>query len=121
AAGAAVRSLAGTADAVLALPTSSAEEVGAVAEGALLGAYRFDRYRRTDPAPVARLELVTDLARDKAAKAAVERARVVADAVNGVRDLVNTSPRDLYPESFAEEARSAAKGTKVKVSVLDEV
>ncbi|MFC4555844.1 leucyl aminopeptidase [Georgenia faecalis] len=120
AAGAAVRSLAGTADAVLALPATTAEEVGAVAEGALLGAYRFDRYRRTDPAPVTRVELATPLARDKAAKAAVERARVLADAVAGVRDLVNASPRDLFPQSFADEAKAAAKGTKVKVSVLDE-
>ncbi|MEE6274432.1 leucyl aminopeptidase [Georgenia sp. MJ206] len=120
AAGAAVRSLAGTADVALALPAATAEEVGAVAEGALMGAYRFDRYRRNDPAPVARLELVTDLAKDRATKAAVERARVIADGVAGVRDLVNTSPRDLFPQSFAEEAQASAKGTKVKVSVLDE-
>ncbi len=120
AAGAAVRSLAGTADVALALPAGTAEEVGAVAEGALLGAYRFDRYRAKSQAPVARLELVTDIARSKEAKAALARAVVLADAVAGVRDLVNTSPSDLYPQSFAEEATAGAKGTKVKVSVLDE-
>ena len=120
AAGAAVRTLAGTADVALALPADTPERVGAVSEGALLGAYSFDRYRAQHRAPVARVELVTDLARSKAAKAAHARAVVVADAVAGVRDLVNASPSDLYPESFAEEATAAAKGTKVKVSVLDE-
>ncbi|HLT84716.1 MAG TPA: leucyl aminopeptidase [Phototrophicaceae bacterium] len=120
AAGAATRSLAGTADVALALPADTAERVGAVAEGALLGSYSYDRYRARSTAPVARLELVTDLARAKEAKAALARAVVVADAVAGVRDLVNASPADLYPESFAEEATAAAKGTKVKVSVLDE-
>ncbi|MDD9207036.1 leucyl aminopeptidase [Georgenia sp. 10Sc9-8] len=120
AAGAAVRQLAGTADVVLALPATTAAEVGAIAEGALMGAYRFDRYTRSGPGPVARLELVTDLARDRAAKAAVSRAEVVAEGVRATRDLVNASPSHLYPEAFAEEARAAAKGTKVKVTVLDE-
>jgi len=120
AAGAATRSLAGTADVALALPADTAERVGAVAEGALLGAYSYDRYRTTHRTPVARLELVTDLARAKEAKAAHARAVVVAEAVAGVRDLVNASPADLYPESFAEEATAAAKGTKVKVKVLDD-
>jgi len=120
AAGAATRSLTGTADVVLALPADTAERVGAVAEGALLGTYSFDRYRTTHRAPVARIELATDLARSKEAKAAHARAVVVAEAVAGTRDLVNASPSDLYPESFAEEATAAAKGTKVKVSVLDE-
>src|SRR5690606_29874930 len=40
--------------------------------------------------------------------------------VNGVRDLVNTPPNLLYPESFAERARTLAKGTKVDVTVLDD-
>nr|WP_240645811.1 leucyl aminopeptidase [Georgenia sp. SYP-B2076] len=120
AAGAAVRSLAGTADVVLALPAADAAQVGAVAEGALLGAYRFDHYKTSDPAPVARLVLATPLARDKDAKAALVRAQAIGAGVRATRDLVNASPKHLYPESFAEEARAAARGTKVTVTVLDE-
>src|SRR5690606_29183938 len=63
---------------------------------------------------------VTPRARDNAAKRAVARAEVVAAAVHGARDLVNTAPIDLFPAAFADTARSAAKGTKVKVTVLDE-
>ncbi|WP_448072282.1 leucyl aminopeptidase [Georgenia yuyongxinii] len=120
AAGAAVRGLAGTADAVLALPAANAAQVGAVAEGALLGAYRFDHYKSTEPAPVARLDLATPVAREKDAKAALARARAVGEGVRAARDLVNASPRHLYPQTFADAARAAAKGTKVKVTVLDE-
>ncbi|MHB1290247.1 leucyl aminopeptidase [Georgenia sp.] len=120
AAGAAVRALAGTAHVLLALPADTAAQVGAVAEGALLGAYRFDHYKSSDPAPVARLELVTPLVRDKLAKAALARARVVGDGVRATRDLVNASPRHLYPQTFAAAATAAAKGTRVKVTVLDE-
>lgn len=122
AAGAATRSLTGVGSIGLALPAADAAQVAAVAEGALLGAYAFSRYRDLPAAsrPAERLELVTPQARHADAKRAAARAAVVADAVHGVRDLVNASPLDLYPAAFAEIAKTAAKGTKVKVSVLDE-
>ncbi|MEN0129665.1 MAG: leucyl aminopeptidase [Brevundimonas sp.] len=120
AAGAATRELAGSASVALALPADDAEQVAAVAEGALLGAYAYTRYREGKPA-VASFELVTDRVRDRAAKEAVTRAEVLAAAVHATRDLVNTAPNDLYPAAFADLAKAAAKDAKgVKVSVLDE-
>ncbi len=56
----------------------------------------------------------------KAARDAAERARVLATSVHLVRDLVNAAPNDLYPEAFAGAAKDAAKGTGVKVTVLDD-
>ena len=123
AAGAAVRALAGTGHVTLALPADDAEHVGAIAEGALLGAYSPGDHRRSANdagAAVAVLELVSSTARSRAAKTAVERARVLAAAVHGTRDLVNASPNELFPESFAVIARTETKGTKVKVTVLDD-
>lgn len=122
AAGALTREVTGVASIGLAFPADDVASVAAVAEGALLGAYAFTRYR--EPVAAARLadrvELVTPLAKDKAAHQAVERAEVLARAVHAVRDLVNTAPADLHPAAFADHARAAAKGTKVKVTVLDE-
>ncbi|NCT90056.1 leucyl aminopeptidase [Cellulomonas sp. APG4] len=120
AAGAATRQLAGVRGVGLLLPAETAEQVGAVAEGALLGAYAFTRYHAAERGPVERVELITPRAREAAAKRAAERAEVVAAAVHGTRDLVNTAPIDLFPAAFADRAKAAAKGTKVKVSVLDE-
>jgi leucyl aminopeptidase len=124
AAGAAIRELAGTRSAALALPAADAASATAVAEGALLGAYTYGRYRRrtadAHKGPVETLQLVTGLHRDRQLKAAVERAHVVADAVAATRDLVNDPPVDLYPASFAETAREHAKDLPVKVTVLDE-
>ncbi|GAA4433009.1 leucyl aminopeptidase [Georgenia halophila] len=120
AAGAAARNLAGTGSAVLALPAEDAAAVGAVAEGALMGAYRLGQYRASDPAPVERLQLSTPAARQKDCKAALVRARAVGDGVREVRDLVNASPKHLFPGSFVDAAKSASKGTRVKVTVLDE-
>ena len=52
--------------------------------------------------------------------AAVKRGEVIAKAVNLVRDLVNTSPRDLSPETLAEEAVRVASDRGIAVEVLDE-
>jgi leucyl aminopeptidase len=120
AAGAAIRALDGAHSAALLLPAETVEEVAAVAEGALLGAYRVARYRTDGPHPVTEITVVTDLARDRGARAAVRRAEVLARAVHGTRDLVNASPAEIFPASFADVAVEAAKGTKVKVTVLDE-
>ncbi len=122
AAGALTRQVTGVAAIGLAFPADDVAQVAAVAEGALLGAYAFARYREQPghARPADRIELVTARAKDSAAKKATARAAVVADAVHAVRDLVNTAPADLYPEAFAELARAGAKGTKVRVTVLDE-
>jgi leucyl aminopeptidase len=94
AAGAATRALTGVGSIGLAFPADDAAAVAAVAEGALLGAYAFTRYREPEAAarPAERVVILTPRARDRAAARAVERAVVLARAVNGVRDLVNTAP-----------------------------
>jgi len=122
AAGAATRQITGADSLAIAFPATDAGLVAAIAEGAVLGAYTFDRYRDV-PAhsrPATEIHLITAAAKSSAAKAAVLRAEVVGAAVHGVRDLVNASPLQLFPAAFAEAARTAAKGTKVKVTVLDE-
>lgn len=119
AAGSAVRSLAGTPTAALALPAATAEQAGALALGGLLGAYAFTRYR-TDgeqPEPVGELTVIT---RAEGAEAAVARARMLAEAVTFVRDLVNTPPSDLWPARFAEIAEAEAAKVGLGVETLDE-
>jgi leucyl aminopeptidase len=122
AAGAAVRHLAGKAvTAAFALTCGDAPAVSALAEGALLGAYFYDEYR-SNHQPTKRLTAITivsDQARDKAVKAALTRAQVVARAVNLTRSWVNASPSDLYPSVFADQAKAEAKRAKVQVEVLD--
>lgn len=121
--GAAVRGLTGTEHAAVAVPGPSSELAGAVAEGALFGAYAFTGYRSTksdSSSPVAKVSVVSSAARTAAAKAAAKRAEILADTQGFARDLVNTPPNDLYPESFADRVKKRLAGTKVKVSVMDE-
>ena len=124
AAGAATRTLTGLATVALALPAPDAAALGAVAEGALLGAYAFERYRTTSAtpakAPVTAVVVLTPSTRNAEVKAAVARAEVIAEAVNATRDLVNTAPADLYPAVFADAALAAVADLPVTASVLDE-
>ncbi|SMQ15779.1 leucyl aminopeptidase [Streptomyces sp. Ag82_O1-12] len=128
AAGVAARALAGSKKAAFALPLDDAADAGAIGEGALLGAYSFDAYKDNgkDPkakngkAPLAEIVLLGGKPRDKAYKAALERAVAVSEELNRSRDLVNTPPNDLNPESFAAIAQAAAKEHGIKIQVLDD-
>jgi leucyl aminopeptidase len=122
AAGAAVRALTGRPKVALSLPGTTAEAVGAAAEGALFGAYEFAGHRGNSSAKsaVKAVVLLVPTARDRAVRAAVKRAGILADAQNYTRDLVNTAPNVLFPQSFAESVKARAAGSTVKVAVMDE-
>ncbi|MEU5362749.1 leucyl aminopeptidase [Streptomyces sp. NPDC005925] len=128
AAGVAARALNGAKKAAFALPLADAADVAAVGEGVLLGAYSFDAYKKNGKdaaakdakAPLGEAVLLGGKPRDKAYKAALERATAVSEELNRARDLINTPPNDLNPESFAAVAQAAAKEHGIKVQVLDE-
>jgi leucyl aminopeptidase len=116
ASGAAARALAGTGSAV---STLGRINLAAAAEGTLLGAYTFTDYRSngTGRAPVGRVGLLADGA-DGDAEKILRTATGVAQAVRTARDLVNTPPNDLFPESFAARARELAEAAGIEVEVL---
>lgn len=126
AAGAAARESGGLRRVVFALPAPTVEAAAAVAEGVALGAYSFANHRSSPRSaadtkrPLTDGVVATAASADKALPSALKRAAVVGRAVRGIRDLVNTAPNVLYPESFAQAARDAAKPHQVKVTVLDE-
>jgi leucyl aminopeptidase len=98
-----------------------------VALGALLGRYTFTRYRNGANNGAANNGAPTngtaepDLIVLSSVGAAAGRAPVLADAMTLVRDLINTSPADLYPETFAAEAQRVAVAAGLEIEVLDHV
>jgi leucyl aminopeptidase len=122
AAGSAARQLTGIETLALALPTGSADEVLAVLEGAAIGAYAYTGYRVTTlgttktPADEVTVHHAGSIETD----GIVERATAVGAAIHTVRDLVNTPPSDLYPETLAAAAVDLALGLPLDVEVLDE-
>jgi leucyl aminopeptidase len=132
AAGSAARQLTGIETLAIALPARSADEVLAVLEGAAIGAYAYTGYRVTtlgitktpaDEITVHRAGSIDAGSIDAGsidADAIVERATAVGTAIHTVRDLVNTPPSDLYPETLAAAAVDLAQGLPLDVEVLDE-
>ena len=127
AAGAASRALAGNTGATFALPTRSKEEVAAVAEGAGLGAYAFDEFRGSSAkerkAPLRNINVHVKKM-DKAIAASIsERTTIICEYTYLVRDLINTPPSHLTPDSFCKKITEAAKksaASGLKISVLNE-
>lgn len=124
AAGAAARSLAGNASASFSLPADSARAVKAIAEGAGLGSYLFDQFRGSTKAaqksPLKTITIHSSIVKGAEAKALAHHAEVISKYTNIVRDLINTPPSHLTPESFCsmmtaavKEAGGAAIGLKV--------
>ena len=109
ASGAAARAATNAASLAVALPARTAAEVRAVTEGHLLGGYTFTAYRSSAghdaPAEVA---VLSPVARKKEAATAFAEAQVLAAAVAGARDWVNTPAGDLRPPDFADAVTAAA-------------
>jgi leucyl aminopeptidase len=128
AAASATRALAGADKVALALPVGDEgdghDALRGIAEGALLGAYRFSGYKSTPlsarRAPVKEITIHVPDASNDGARAEIERATVVTTAVTRTRDWVNASPNNLRPPAFAEQAAALASAAGLDVQVLDE-
>lgn len=115
--GAAVRTTTGFAAIAVAAPFAPGS-TRAVAEGAVLGGYRFEGYKSDAGKLRASSVIVTAPAvlpdTDAAAVAAI------GSAVALVKDLVNTPAEWLGPQDLADRAVDAVDGLPVTVDVLDE-
>ncbi len=83
----------------------------AVAEGALLGAYRFDRYKseKKPRAPLRTLLLALPRGISGEVRAEVRLGERIAGAVAWARDLVNEAPMHCTPDRLARAARDVAR------------
>jgi leucyl aminopeptidase len=89
--------------------------VGALVEGTILAAYRFERHKSAPaktpsgaPRELERLIISAPSAAD-GLEQVVEQAAIVAEAANAARDLQNRPANDLTPSALAEHARSLAR------------
>lgn len=102
-------------------PEASAQ---AVAEGAILGAYRFLRYKAgADDDERAELERLTIVERDGARVAgmaeAARRGAVLAEATNLARDLANEPANALNPTELAARAEAVAREGGLDFAVIE--
>jgi leucyl aminopeptidase len=96
--------------------------VAVVAEGALLGCYRFLKFKTKEEEiqPKKRVERISILAaKNPANQKSVDRAVLFAEATYLARDLVNEPPNLLNPEVLENIARKIAKEKKLAIKVLE--
>jgi leucyl aminopeptidase len=101
---------------------SDPESCQALAEGAVLGGYRFDAYRQKsdEVSRVGALALLVPRGQNlRASREAARRGVVIAESQNTARELSNLPPNVLSPEQLAQEARAVARDAGLKVLVFD--
>jgi leucyl aminopeptidase len=100
------------------------EATEALVEGAVLGAYRFNRYKTERGEGEGELTSLTLAVQDveelERVEAAIRRARTVSEATNFVRDLVAAPARDKSPRELARVAQEMAQEAGLECTVLDE-
>ena len=98
---------------------ASVENVSAAAEGALLGEFEPDRFKTgDDKKPVEQFAVAVEGGSAELA-AAAERGRVLGEAQNFTRALVNEPANRLTPGRMAEAARQLAATYRLDCQVLD--
>lgn len=93
---------------------------GAVAEGLILGEYRFDKYKGNEdeiPAKIGKATLICDDVKDMVEY--VDRGVAVATAIYAARDLTNTPGCDATPGDLAMFAKKMAAKSGLSCTVLD--
>jgi leucyl aminopeptidase len=98
------------------------ESAQAIVEGSMLGLYRFRRHISKEPDNQDVEELVMiekDGAKAKALETACGKGRILAEATNLARDLVNEPANMMTPSDLAKTAEKVAKTYRLSLVVLD--
>jgi leucyl aminopeptidase len=99
------------------------ESAQAIAEGALTANFESDKYKteKKNDKSIDALVLIGYSDADRsAAQKGLARGRVIADAQNWARDLINEPSNKLTPKILAEKAEAMAKQAGLAVEILDE-
>ena len=118
----AARALAGKPSALFALPTSTTVATHAVTVGVELGAYTFTQFKTKTEKTSEGLKQANILVKDLFVnKSVFQEAQINAESVKNVRNLVNTPPSHMYPETFADYVKKSFKrNAKLTVEILEE-
>jgi len=107
---------------VLALDEAQASWAAESAEGMILGTWEADKYKsdpKKDENRIDEFQIAVPGGDEEALQAAVEKARVIAEAQNLTRDLVNEPANKLTPAGLVEAAKEVARSLGMKCDVLD--
>jgi len=101
-----------------------ADSLLALAEGAFLSLYRYDKYlskkKDDEPKPEELIFCSTDKSLAAIATRVLARAQILCEATCLARDLQNAPANEIYPETLAKAAQDSADKNGYTAKVLDE-
>lgn len=120
-AGAAARALGGQKSADFSLPHKNILQFSAIAEGVALGAYNFIDFRGSTKSDQKSLlstaTIISKIGSTTEGKSALKRSEIIAAQTHMVRNLVNTPPSHLTPDSFSQSMKKIATSLKLKSEI----
>jgi len=101
----------------LALPPHELAEIASAAFE--MANFEFIRYKTPPPEGWSFVDVIfVEGAKSRDAKDGFMRGRIIAQEVNAMRELANTPGGEMTPDVLARAAKSAARGTKIRVRAL---
>jgi leucyl aminopeptidase len=96
------------------------DAIQAMTEGAILGLYTFRRYMTKKENGLGEIKELTIFGKaKKSMEQAVIRGKIIAEAANYARDMVNEPGNYMTPTQMANSARQLAKKYGLKIQVFD--
>lgn len=92
----------------------------ALVEGALLGSYKFNKYKSHVEKKKKQELLICVSKISKSIEAVFEESITISRAVNKTRDMVNTAPDDFYPEVMSDIAKEIAFESNLSCKIRGE-
>lgn len=96
------------------------QSLKAFVQGAILGSYKFTKYKKQEEEKTQQELLIAANSNLKELSDIFNEAVIVANSVNKTRDFVNTPPDDFYPKVMAKEAKKIAKNNDLEYAVYGE-
>ena len=94
--------------------------VQAMTEGAILGLYTFRRYITREENGLTEIKELAIIGKEKKLlEKAIARGKIIAEAANNARDMVNEPGNFMTPTQMAETARQIARKYGLKVEVFE--
>ena len=106
------------------LPCNSQDAAQAAAEGIYLGLYRYEKFKNdkngSENNLLKKIHLVVSEEKEmEAARKGWEKGKILAEAANFTRNLINEPPNIMIPAFFADQARAVAKLLNLEILVLE--
>jgi len=104
------------------IPGKKDQIVQAAVEGALLGLYQYTPYKtvgREEFKEMDEFNIIADAKEYAVIEPSVKKAKIIADAVCFVRDMISAPSNEMTPSIMAQKAQEVAKRKNVTCTVLD--